>query len=232
MARYKRTARAEARRRHREQARAIAPAEEGAQEMAPATAAPGPPRSFVASVLSGLKLPDVAADARALPAIALRTWTFAAPLVLMLGAFVMALDPRVFRNEQVPGEPATAIVARLLFQYMLNPVPVMAIFIAGFIAPKANWLAGGIVGIIGAALFFVLLSIHGPTPEFPFQGTPAAAAETILLYLPLFLLLGGFSGWYRRWLTSRQQRARQQAADRRRSQGRDARRSRAAPARR
>lgn len=241
MARYKRTARAEVRRRHREQARAQAETVVGDGAARDATATPRPgaapahpdkPRSFIASALSGFALPDVRADIRALPRIALRTWTFAAPLALIAAAFAGALDARVFRLEETPGEPPTAFVARILLQYMLNPVPVMAIFIAGFLAPKANWLVGGIIGVAAAGAFFVLLAIHGPTPEFPIQATPATAAEAIALYLPLYILLGGFSGWYRRWLTSRQQRARQQAAERRRTHGRDTRRSRAAAARR
>lgn len=233
MARYKRTARAEARRRYREQLRVQEEeAAPGATTSAQTTATAGPPRSLVGTLLEGFKLPDIAADARALPGVAFRTWTFAAPLALVAAAFFGALDPRVFRLEETPGEPITAPIARLLFQYMLNQLPVMPIFIAGFLAPRANWLAGGIVGVIAAAAFFVLLGIHGPTQEFPLLATPATALETIVSLLPLYLLLAGFSGWYRRWLTGRQQRARQQAEERRRTRARDARRSGAAAARR
>ena len=242
MARYKRTARAEARRRYREQARSTeddaspegAPpdAARPATETSSAARPAGQPRSFVATLLSGFALPNVRADLRALPRIALRTWAFAIPLAAMAAAFLLALDPKVFRLEEAPGEPPTALVGRLLYQYLLVPPPVMSIFIGGALAPSANWLVGGIVGVITTAAFFVLLAIHGPTAQFTFQVTPETAIQTILLYLPFYVLLGGFSGWYRRWLTGRAQRTRLQTEERKRAQARDARRSRAAAARR
>jgi membrane protease YdiL (CAAX protease family) len=241
VARYKRTARAEARRRYREQTRATDDVAEDAPSSAatPSAARTSPaakederPQSFVASVMAGLRLPDVGADVRALPRIAVRTWSFAAPLAGVAVAFLLALDPKVFRLEETPGEPPTALVGRLLYQYLLIPPPVMAIFIGGALAPRASWLVGGIVGAITTAVFFVLLAIQGPTGQFTFDATPGTAIQTIFLYLPIYLLLGGFSGWYRRWLTGRAQRTRQATEERKRAQARDARRSKATAARR
>lgn len=230
MARDKRTARAEARRRHREQIRAqeIAagqsePAEGDAQPQDQSAA----PRRPGTSLSSLLRLPDIREDARALPGVARHTWALALPLALVAVTFVIALVPSVYNLESAAGDPPTLIVARAMFQFILLPPPVTPVFLAGVLAPRASWLVGGIVGLASTAAFAALVTIHEPA-----KMSPALAVDLLGLYLPLYILLGGFAGWYRKYLLGRQQRSRQAATEKRKAQAREGRRAKAAAARR
>jgi hypothetical protein len=49
-------------------------------------------------------------------------------------------------------------VTRVLAQFFLVPPPIGAVFIAGFFAPRASYLAGAIVGLIGALGFIAVVA--------------------------------------------------------------------------
>ena len=181
---------------------------------------------------SGFRLPDVGADLRSLPWIARHTWAFALPLAAVVGALLVALDPAIFRLESRPNDPLTLVAARGIYQFVLLPPPVTTVFIAGVLAPRASWLVGAIVGLISSAGFVLLVAIHGQPTDPSAVLTPAAALEAVIALLPLYVLLGAFAGWYRKWLMGMQQRNRQRAEERRRAQARDARRAKTAAARR
>jgi len=198
----------------------------------PAPEPPTAPRSFLGTLISSFRLPDVGADIRALPWIARHTWAFALPLAAVAGAFLAALDPTVFRLEARPEDPLTLVAARGVYQFVLLPPPVTSVFIAGVLAPRGGWLVGAIVGLVSSVAFVVLVGIHGQPNDPGTVLTPAGAFEAVVALLPLYALLGGFAGWYRRWLLGMQQRTRQRAEERRKAQARDAKRARAAPARR
>lgn len=226
MARSRRTARAEARRRHREQQRAVettGPAVEPAETKRP---------SLVENLGLNFKLPDVGADLRALPSIARHSWALSAPLAAVIVAFFIALDPAVYQLQGTNSDPMTVVAERLVFQFVLLPPPVTPVFLAGVLAPRASWLVGAIVGVVSTSAFLALLSIHGPSTYFNYPFSATLAGQTLITYLPIYVLLGGFSGWYRRWLVGRQQRTRQLAEERRRAKARDERRGRTAAARR
>lgn len=238
MARDKRTRRAEARRRYREQLRAeeerakLVPITEIAAGQEPA-GTPAETRSFLTTIASGFTLPDVRGDLRALPWIATHTWAFALPLAAAVATFLVALDADVFFRRITPGESMTAGLARLLYEFVLMPGAGMtAVFLGAVLAPRGGWLVGALVGLAATAAFLVLLGIHGPPDYFPEALTPSVALSTFGLYLPIFVLLGGFAGWYRRWIMGMQARTRQRAEERRRTQAREAKRGRTAPARR
>ncbi len=229
MARDKRTRRADARRRYREQLRVETegvPAEEAAE-----AAAPGRP-SILDSLNGILKLPDVGADVRALPWIARHTLAFALPLAAMAVAFILALDPNVFRLETGSGDSATVTIGRAAYQFLLVPPAVTAVFVAAVLTPRAGWLVGAIVGEVSIALFLLLLAIHGPAATGSSAMTPALAGQELVVWLPIYLLLGAFASWYRKFLTGMNARNRQRAEERRREEARNARRAKAAPARR
>ncbi len=229
LARDKRLRRAEARRRHRERLRTQ---DEVAGTPQPAPEPPTAPPSFLATLASGLRLPDVGADIRALPWIARHTWAFALPLAAVVGAFLVGLDPTVFRLEARPEDPLSLVAARGIYQFVLVPPPVTSVFIAGVLTPRAGWLVGAIIGLVSSVAFVALAAIHGQPNDPATALTPAAAFEAIVALLPLYVLLGGFAGWYRRWLLGMQQRTRQRAEERRKEQAREAKRAKAAPARR
>jgi hypothetical protein len=230
VARDKRMRRAEARRRYREQLRA----EPEAQVSETAEPTPTGPAEKRRSLLSGfgLGLPDVGADLRALPGIARHTLAFVLPAAAILAAFVVALDPSVFRLQNQPGDPTTVVAARQLFQFVLLPPPITAVFVAAVLAPRAGWLVGGLVGLAATLAFLVLLGIHGPTDYFSLGLTPTIAVQTVATYLPIYVLIGAFAGYYRRFLMGMQARTRQRAEEKRKSQAREAKRARTAPARR
>lgn len=230
MARDKRMRRAEARRRYREQLRA----EPEAQTLEATESVEKGPAEKGRSLLSGfgIGLPDIGADLRALPGIARHTLAFLLPAVAIVAAFVVALDPSVFRLQNQPGDPTTVVVARQLFQFVLLPPPITAVFVAAVLAPRAGWLVGGLVGLVATLAFLVLLGIHGPTDYFTLGITPAIAVQTVATYLPIYVLIGAFAGYYRRFLMGMQARTRQRADEKRKSQAREAKRARTAPARR
>jgi hypothetical protein len=235
VARDKRTRRADARRRYREQLRTeteAVPAEAIAETSFPS-------RPSILDTLNGLlKLPDVGADVRALPWIARHTLAFALPLGAMAVAFVLALDPNVFRLDGSSSDSATVTIGRAAFQFLLVPPAVTAVFVAAVLTPRAGWLVGTIVGEVSIALFLLLLAIHGPTTTASTGTTPtttitpAVAVQQLLLWLPIYLILGAFAGWYRKFLMGMNARNRQRADDRRKEEARGARRTKAAPARR
>ena len=235
MARDKRTARAVARRRYREQVRAqdaaaAAEAEagaEGAASTATEESTARPTQGANATLASLLRVPDIREDVRALPGIARHTWAVILPVAAAAVAFVVGLEPSVYKLEAAPGDPITLVVARGIFQFVLLPPPVTPVFVAGVLAPRASWLTGGIAGFVSTILFVALVAIHEPA-----KMSVGLAVDLAVLYLPLYVLLGGFAGWYRRWLTGRQRQSRQAAEDRRKTRTRDARRSRTATARR
>jgi hypothetical protein len=229
VARDKRVRRAEARRRYREQLRAE-PGPEASDSVEQAAETPRQRGSLLAGF--GIGLPDVAGDVRALPGIARHTLAFLLPAVAIVGAFIVALDPSVFRLQNQPGDPTTLVAARSAFQFVLLPPPVTAVFVAAVLAPRAGWLVGGLVGLLATVAFLVLLGIHGPTDYFSLALTPTIAIQTVATYLPIYILVGAFAGYYRRFLMGMQARTRQRADEKRKSQAREAKRARTAPARR
>ena len=230
MARDKRVRRAEARRRYREQLRAEPGPEAADSVEQTAETPPQKGRSLLAGF--GLGLPDVVGDVRALPGIARHTLAFLLPMAAIVAAFIVALDSSVFRLQNQPGDPATLVGARSLFQFVLLPPPVTAVFVAAVLAPRAGWLVGGLVGLLATVAFLVLLGIHGPTDYFSLGLTPTIAVQTVATYLPIYVLVGAFAGYYRRFLMGMQARTRQRADEKRKSQAREAKRARTAPARR
>ena len=68
--------------------------------------------------------------------------------------------------------------------------------------------------------------------------TLAAASVVVFAFIhlvpgdPIYVLLGAFASWYRRFLMGMQARTRQRAEDRRKEQARAAKRARTAPVRR
>jgi hypothetical protein len=233
VARDKRTARAVARRRYREQVRAQEAAAEAEANADPTVTtseadAPARPKGLTSTFADLLRVPDIRADLRALPGIARGTWAVILPVAAAGAAFVVALDPNVYNLQTAqPGDSLTLTVARGIFQFVLLPPPVTPVFVAGVLAPRASWLTGAIAGLVSTALFVALVAIHEPA-----KMSAGLAIDLVVLYLPLYVLLGGFAGWYRRWLTGRQQKTRQATEERRRARARDDRRARTATARR
>ncbi|HEV8489650.1 MAG TPA: hypothetical protein VGQ58_07685 [Candidatus Limnocylindrales bacterium] len=78
------------------------------------------------------------------------------------------------------------VVSALVYQYFIVTPPIGAIFLSGFLAPRASYLTGAIAGLVGATCLAVLvaasasgslggLGVPAASPS-PGAGSPAASA--------------------------------------------------------
>jgi hypothetical protein len=199
VARAKRTHRADARRRYRQEQAARAESGE-VEEEAPARprkgdAQPATPTgrpSVTAAFRAAARPADIRSDLSYLPTLVVRTKAVWLPSLLVVGAGVAFLIPQIQDN----------IVGVLVFQAFVFPPPLAATFLAGLLAPRGAWLAGLVVGVVAAGVFAVVAAL--------FQGSTAAGLEAstlrdAVLYAfavaPIFGLgAGAFAGFYRRFL--------------------------------
>lgn len=202
MARAKRTDRAEARRRHRAATMATeggAPtAERQVTTSSSGTAAMSTPSgrmSMGTAFRQSFHPVDVRADLAALPGLAVHTKALWVPVLLTVGAAIAVAVGAAMSTQNT--------ITALLFQYFVQPPAIGGVFIAGFLAPRASWLLGLIVGIVSAAAYAILVlafptAIAGTAPD------AAQARELVLsgfLLAPVFgALFASGAAWYRRFL--------------------------------
>ena len=186
MARAKRTDRAAARRRNRAllanepgdleeeglEASAAGTPRQGAMPSGrPAPAAPGgrPQGGIGYAFRAAFRPAHVREDLAHLPEI-LRQRSFWLTCLVIVG---VALAYSVFRGRE--------LISSLLLQYFLYPPPVGAIFITGFFARRASYLAGGLVGFVSAVVYsaLVIASASGalPSPGGPTTESPVRLAD-------------------------------------------------------
>jgi hypothetical protein len=211
VARAKRTDRAEARRRYRATLiDDLEPNEEddsSSDEEAPSPAStarsrgravsnspsgPPPRPSVIGALRAAFRPTDLRGDLAALPSL-LRNRAFFIPLALIVGATALVLvtsgrDPLILS----------------IVPYFLAPPPVAPVFLAGFLAPRASWLIGGLLGVVSQIAYVMLSS--SPTLQ-PATGAPATAgiAADVLVYSSFVAIVGGAfyaaaAAWYKRFL--------------------------------
>jgi len=220
VARAKRTARAEARRRYRaEQApedviEPIDDAPPSPRREPPPTrgtlGTPGTRRSIGAAFRESFRPLDVRADLRALPDLAIHSKALWLPTVLTLASTVLFAAVR----PSTASDPLSLVTA-FLFQYFIVTPGIGAVFIAGFLAPRASWLLGAIVGLVSAACYS-FLGIGGFIPFAANQPQPVIR-DVVVAAFGLSPILGAFfasaAAWYRRFLSlSNPNRGRQTTA--------------------
>ena len=231
MARAKRTVRADARRRYRaeqglatdqwvddEEAEAAtdpAVRDSAARVSAarPVTGAQPARVGIVDAFRRSFRPLDVRGDLAALPAIALHSKALWIPLALTLvstTAFVITQG-----ND---------IVTRFVYSYFIPTPAIGGVFQAGFLAPRASWLLGVIVGLVSAGCYaFLVVTI--PEAVFAASPTPGEAQEIVLSGVVLSPIMGAFfasaAAWYRRFLgLSNPNRRRQTPSAKRGADGR------------
>jgi hypothetical protein len=157
---------------------------------------------------------DLPGDLRALPAIATRTKALWVPLLITIASTVLFYVTR-----------GADIVSQFLFAYFVQTPPIGGVFLAGFLAPRASWLLGAIVGLFAAVCYSALiLAIPAPagTPVVPIQEIIISA---FVLSPTMGALFAAAAAWYRRFLNlTNPNRGRQQTR-----QGPDGRSRKAAP---
>ncbi len=212
MARAKRTERAEARRRYRATlATDPLTGETEDADGAPPTAASqaaGPSNAsstgkqasgtttervgFFDAFRQSIRPVHVREDIGALPWITVHTKAIWLPVLITVAATIATA---------VTG--AKDMVTGLLFTYFVVFPAIGGVFIGGFLAPRASWLVGVVIGLV-SAVCYVALGVSGllPTP-FAEQFTVNAlgASVSAFIYSPI---MGAFfaaaAAWYRRFL--------------------------------
>lgn len=226
MARAKRTARADARRRYRaehnlpEESEAVVEASsaaatargKGGTPARPASDAPARIGIGAAFRLSFRPL-DLRGDIAALPFLLTRTKALWLPLLLVVGSTIAFA---ITKGED--------LVTQFMFAYFVQTPAIGGVFIAGFLAPRASWLLGLIVGLVSAICYTILIAtvFSAVVAASP---TPSAAQDAIISAFLLSPVFGAFfaaaAAWYRRFLQlSNPNRGRQQQAKARRGDGR------------
>jgi hypothetical protein len=205
LARAKNTSRAEARRRYRTQFTGSAdPADTlaGTPADAPAAASLAAPEHR-----SMFRRPDVVGDIKAFPGMFRTRKLLWVPFLLVIGAFAVGL---LINRGALP--QGAADIGTFYVQLMLPPQALIAYFLAGFLAPRASYLVGLLLGLITGALYAVYI---WDVPELRAQAIAAgygfeAFLSTFVLQGLLFgTLAAAFAAWYRGFLRSSQERARQ-----------------------
>ena len=215
--RPKNTSRAEARRRHREEQRVEDDESTELDDQAEATeSAPSGRPAFA--------LPNIREDLAALPRV------FRKPLVwLPFGLLLLAFLIELARQGGALPEGQAGDIAILYVQLTLPPTSLFVFFIGGFVADRASYLVGALLGVFDALLITIL--VLGDQTDFEGTGVTEVTGEqsTIEALAPLWgiaILVGifaaGFAAWYRRFLRSSQERARINRAAREKEQAQKA----------
>lgn len=250
MARAKRTNRAEARRRYRAalaEDPELGAEDEAADEEEDATEAateavatprrrraaqpapaPVPARPGLGSAFrSSFRPLDVRADLRALPSL-IRHRSVWLPVLITVAAtaFFAAVIPPIPENTENFQSSIPQLAASLLYQYFVLSPPIGSIFLAGFMAPRASYLTGGIAGLVGAICFAVtVVAGVGSFVQLSDVEVNQNIAAGVFTSLVAGILFGGAAGWYRRFLTlANPNRAARAAQAARQSGGRQRRR--------
>ena len=92
---------------------------------------------------------DLRGDLRALPRL-VRNKALWLPILLTLGATAVFL---AVRPQTRPAGDIITVLAIFLFQYFIQTPAIGGVFIAGFLAPRASWLLGVIVGLVSAVCY-------------------------------------------------------------------------------
>ncbi len=206
MARAKRTERAEARRRYR----AATASEDATDVMDDATPVPSAARStassaarpasggtparmgFMAAFKGAMRPINVRPDLASLPWIATHTHALWVPLLITVASTVAIIAT------------SGGSISLFMFAYFIQTPAIGGVFIAGFLAPRASWLLGVVVGLVSAACYSVLVLFYPTTIYASLPPTEAQARDVAISAFILSPVIGGFfaagAAWYRRFL--------------------------------
>jgi hypothetical protein len=207
VARAKRTERAEARRRYRA---ANAPeattdgadgnvgsggqSRSGSGSSASANPTVPPGRvGFSAAFKLAMRPLNARADIAALPWIAIHTKALWLPVLITVASTVYVI-----------ATGGNDVISQFMFAYFIAFPAIGGPFIAGFLAPRASWLLGGIVGTVSAACYSVLILFYPTAIYASARPTDEQARDAIISAFVLSPVMGGIfaasAAWYRRFL--------------------------------
>ena len=206
MARAKRTHRAEARRRYRNE-QSLA-GETADTELDGPVTTPEPTRSVnptatpsrpgIGNAFRAAFHPlDIRSDLRALPEL-VRDKALWVPVILTLVSTALFIVVRPEGRTDILG-----VLTVFLYQYFVVTPAIGGVFIAGFLAKRASWLYGIMVGLLAAACYSFLV-LRGFIGTAPTAETETLARDVVLASFLLSPIVGAFfastAAWYRRFL--------------------------------
>jgi len=234
LARAKNTHRAEARRRTREQQRAA----EGTldQDDGEGQDAANAGQERPAGILGMFKMPDFRDDIRTFPHMLLHTPKVWIPFGMLLVSFVLAVlltqgttttgadGKDVFTSSIFPA--GISGIVSLYVELTLPPTALFVFFIGGFLAPRSSYLVGATLGLVDGILWSLLfvvsptanVSTVGPSTTTPAVRSASDFVAIIIVAVAVGILAASFASWYRNFLRSSQERARQNRAAREQQQ--------------
>jgi len=192
VARAKKTDRAEARRRARGLTAEGTLVAEGAAAGAgtpPATGAPARPGLFSAFRLA-IRPVNVRADLRQVP------WLVTRTKAVWLPSAIVAISAIWFATSGGNAKDMSGLV----FNLFVFPPPLAAAFLAGILTDRMSYLAGGIVGVVAAFVLSIYMLVGPLVPEYPTASRQQLIAYALLISPISGLAIGGFAGFYRRFL--------------------------------
>ncbi len=193
MARAKKTDRAEARRRARGLATEGTLVTEGATAGAgtpPATGAPARRPGIFSAFRLAVRPVDVRGDLKQIP------WLVTRTKAVWLPSAIVAISAIWFASS---GGNAREI-SGLVFNLFVFPPPLAAAFLAGILTDRMSYLAGGIVGVVAAIILSIYMLVGPLVPEYPEAARQQLIAYALLISPISGLAIGGFAGFYRRFL--------------------------------
>ena len=194
--RPKDTSRVEARRHHREVQRAADPEPNVLADQAQIA-------TTSVAARPALALPNFREDVAALPQV------FRKPLVWApFGVLLLAFLVEAGRQSGALPEGQINDLGVMFVSFTLPPTSLFVFFIGGFVAPRASYLVGALLGAFDALLITVLV-LTGQT-DLGETGMAEMAEELLPLWgIAIFvgILAASFAAWYRRFLRSSQDRA-------------------------
>jgi hypothetical protein len=129
------------------------------------TGEPAARPSFLGAFRAAARPFDLRSDIPYIPAL-IRSRGVWVPVALAVGAFALAL---------LSHGPNTLVA--LMVQLFLYPPTIAGAFLAGLLAPRATYIAGGIAGLAGS-LLFVLLVLAAPNSLVGLASGTAAASPS------------------------------------------------------
>lgn len=156
------------------------------------------------------RIPNVRKDLADLPNLFRERRLLYLPFILIVAGFAVALllDAGVITG----GSPQQ--IAVVFLQFTLVPTGLLVFFLGGFIAPRASYLIGFLLGLLDGILFYSWLASRPPLavqtdPSAVTQDMSAIALTTGIAYAVVIGTLGAaFAAWYRTFLRTSQERAR------------------------
>jgi hypothetical protein len=202
VARAKQTERAEARRRHRAATAEVldegADAESssvpaGRRGPTPATSTPAPRRAgLFGGFRAAIRPANIGEDLRFLPKLITTSKAVWLPI-----AVVVAVTAFFFLSGS-----SLSSVGGIAFNVFCFPPPLAISFVAGILAPRASYLAGGLVGLAAGIAFAIYAATVPSTAAVAI--TPEIRQQYILYSLTISPLtgmaVGAFAAFYRRFL--------------------------------